>query len=215
MLKCKIVQALIRLMSYLIWFIEHARITLYSCWKERKGLLSTAQIKNKWHAKGLIWLWNGGFLFQNYYRYVHVGQSCVIQLLEGFLNPIALRIAKTLWSFGHSNCNRIKSGSRIWGLFWKGKTASTYNGIIWSREKLYQYFLMLQVTCFYQLYNSISELLIVNSCLLSHENKAVQISLSRSHRISMNCQVLPKLKIKKKCIVLSDSFQRPDRGSIG
>ena len=24
-------------------------------------------------------------------------------------NPIALRTAKTLWSFGHSQCNRVKS----------------------------------------------------------------------------------------------------------
>ena len=24
------------------------------------------------------------------------------------LNPIALRMAKTLWSFGHSQCNRVK-----------------------------------------------------------------------------------------------------------
>ena len=24
------------------------------------------------------------------------------------LNPIALRIAKTLWSFGHSECNRYR-----------------------------------------------------------------------------------------------------------
>ena len=24
------------------------------------------------------------------------------------LNPIALRTAKTLWSFGHSECNRVK-----------------------------------------------------------------------------------------------------------
>ena len=23
------------------------------------------------------------------------------------LNPIALRMAKTLWSFGHSECNRV------------------------------------------------------------------------------------------------------------
>ena len=24
------------------------------------------------------------------------------------VNPIALRMAKTLWSFGHSECNRVK-----------------------------------------------------------------------------------------------------------
>ena len=26
----------------------------------------------------------------------------------GFVNPIALRRAKTLYSFGHSECNRVK-----------------------------------------------------------------------------------------------------------
>ena len=27
------------------------------------------------------------------------------------INPIALRMAKTLWSFGHSDCNRVKGDS--------------------------------------------------------------------------------------------------------
>ena len=30
--------------------------------------------------------------------------------VEGLaVNPIALRMAKTLWSFGHSECNRVNS----------------------------------------------------------------------------------------------------------
>ena len=32
-----------------------------------------------------------------------------IYLVKENFNPIALRTAKTLWSFGHSECNRIKS----------------------------------------------------------------------------------------------------------
>ena len=28
------------------------------------------------------------------------------------LNPIALRTAKTLWSFGHSKCNRVKTSCK-------------------------------------------------------------------------------------------------------
>ena len=30
-----------------------------------------------------------------------------------FLNPFALRMAKTLWSFGRSECNRVKSYDSI------------------------------------------------------------------------------------------------------
>ena len=26
-------------------------------------------------------------------------------------NPVALRMAKTLWSFGHSECNRVKESN--------------------------------------------------------------------------------------------------------
>ena len=29
-------------------------------------------------------------------------------VISGMFNPIALRLAKTLWSFGHSECNRVK-----------------------------------------------------------------------------------------------------------
>ena len=29
-------------------------------------------------------------------------------MMAQMLNPIALRMAKTLWSFGHSECNRVK-----------------------------------------------------------------------------------------------------------
>ena len=35
--------------------------------------------------------------------------SCVLSLF----NPIALRTAKTLWSFGRSECNRAKPNGRI------------------------------------------------------------------------------------------------------
>ena len=30
-----------------------------------------------------------------------------------FFNPIALKLAKTLWSFGHSECNRVKSDRKV------------------------------------------------------------------------------------------------------
>ena len=35
-------------------------------------------------------------------------KNVVRSLLMGKVNPIALRMAKTLWSFGHSECNRVK-----------------------------------------------------------------------------------------------------------
>ena len=31
-----------------------------------------------------------------------------------FVNPIALRTAKTLWSFDSSECNRVKSAKSVW-----------------------------------------------------------------------------------------------------
>ena len=29
-------------------------------------------------------------------------------IIEDNVNPVALRTAKTLWSFGHSECNKVK-----------------------------------------------------------------------------------------------------------
>ena len=29
------------------------------------------------------------------------------------INPIALKMAKTLWSFGHSECNRVKGNIHV------------------------------------------------------------------------------------------------------
>ena len=34
----------------------------------------------------------------------------LISLLLVAVNPVALRMAKTLWSFGHSECSRVKHG---------------------------------------------------------------------------------------------------------
>ena len=35
-------------------------------------------------------------------------------------NPIALRMAKTLWSFGHSECKRVKMSEMIYNVYDKG-----------------------------------------------------------------------------------------------
>ena len=36
------------------------------------------------------------------------------------LNPVALRMAKTLWSIGLSECNRIKIGDLLMQVWFKG-----------------------------------------------------------------------------------------------
>ena len=41
----------------------------------------------------------------------HCSQVRQFSVLCTFLNLIALRTAKTLWSFGHSECNRVKPKS--------------------------------------------------------------------------------------------------------
>ena len=41
---------------------------------------------------------NSPFKFQEYSTYME----------DPIVSPIALRMAKTLWSFGHSECNRVK-----------------------------------------------------------------------------------------------------------
>ena len=48
----------------------------------------------------------------------HNTEALVGEFLKGvhFLNPIALRAAKTLWSFGHSECNRVKPASKVLAL---------------------------------------------------------------------------------------------------
>ena len=33
--------------------------------------------------------------------------------MEAFLNPFALRMAKNLWSFGHSECNRVNDTMEV------------------------------------------------------------------------------------------------------
>ena len=42
-------------------------------------------------------------IIANYHQNPSLSNIC----LKAF-NPIALRTAKTLWSFGHSECNRVK-----------------------------------------------------------------------------------------------------------
>ena len=37
--------------------------------------------------------------------------------LPDLLNPIALRMAKTPWSFDRSECNRVKDKSSVWSNF--------------------------------------------------------------------------------------------------
>ena len=37
----------------------------------------------------------------------------MVQWIGRYLNAIALRMAKTLWSFGHSECNRVKASFDI------------------------------------------------------------------------------------------------------
>ena len=41
------------------------------------------------------------------------------------INPIALRKAKTLWSFGHSECNRVKPERKSYSNVWKTIVAGT------------------------------------------------------------------------------------------
>ena len=44
-----------------------------------------------------------------YYSQINTVQRMTAALYsQTRLNPIALRTAKTLWSFGHSECNRVK-----------------------------------------------------------------------------------------------------------
>ena len=52
----------------------------------------------------------------------HQDLDCLqIQLFSSLvLNPIALRTAKTLWSFGRSECNRVKE-LRVGPLYRKAK----------------------------------------------------------------------------------------------
>ena len=40
---------------------------------------------------------------------------------SNLVNPTPLRMTNTLWSFGHSECKRVKDGSRFLELFCKGK----------------------------------------------------------------------------------------------
>ena len=37
------------------------------------------------------------------------GKLTILGVPIHLFNPIALRMAKTLWSFGHSECNRVKN----------------------------------------------------------------------------------------------------------
>ena len=39
--------------------------------------------------------------------------TCKLEKMKKYLNPIALRMAKTLWSFGHSECNMVKVNGYI------------------------------------------------------------------------------------------------------
>ena len=34
-----------------------------------------------------------------------------------YINPVALRMAKTLWSFGHSDCNRVNGLNNVGGVW--------------------------------------------------------------------------------------------------
>ena len=53
----------------------------------------------------------GGSAETEFKFYAYASNTYLDLLFKGmitvFLNPIALRMAKTLWSFGHSECNRV------------------------------------------------------------------------------------------------------------
>ena len=48
--------------------------------------------------------------YRNDHIFSHVGQVKILRLKRIciYINPIALRMAKTLWSFGRSECSRVK-----------------------------------------------------------------------------------------------------------
>ena len=51
--------------------------------------------------------------FQKYTQHVFLGHYLSYCSVLVFFNPIAIRLAKTPWSFGQSECNRVKAANSI------------------------------------------------------------------------------------------------------
>ena len=65
--------------------------------------------------------WIFGVIFEGRKPLFDCFQYCIAKICivgSHLINPTALRMAKTLWSFGHSECNRVK-GTAFFDVFEK------------------------------------------------------------------------------------------------